>query len=211
MPAGPLRLVARCMLVAAMSALPCALARAQTADKPTMTVGDTWTYSQTTDAGKGPTESTWSRKVVAIAADGGFEFQIGERLQKHDAAGNYLDPKGAEYNRTVYRFPMQVGSEWTYAAKFGTQVAMEQRGSYKVVAYEPLTVPAGTYDCFRVEGKADAAYKISYQQQVRETYWYCPKTNGFAKLQRETTTTSRDSPSSREKVEMILTKYAPKG
>ena len=74
-------------------------------------------------------------------------------------------------------------------------------GSYKVVAFEPLTVPAGTFDCFKVEGKAEAAYKASYQQQVRETYWYCPKVNGVAKLSRETATTSRDSPSSREKTE----------
>jgi hypothetical protein len=85
---------------------------------------------------------------------------------------------------------MQVGSEWSYVAKFGTQVMMDQRGSYKVVAYEPLTVPAGTFDCFKVEGKAEAAYRISYQQQIKETYWYCPKVNGIAKLQRETSTTS---------------------
>ena len=140
-----------------------------------MHVGDSWSYAQTTDTGKGPSESAWSRKVVAVGADGGFDFQIGERVHKYDAAGNYLDPKGAEYNRTVYQFPMQVGSEWSYVAKFGTQVMMDQRGSYKVVAYEPLTAPAGTFDCFKVEGKAEAAYRYSYQQQIRETYWYCPK------------------------------------
>lgn len=211
MPAVLLRIVARGVLAAAISALPCTLASAQTADKPTMSVGDAWTYAQTTDTGKGPAESAWSRKVVAVGADGGFDFQIGERIHRYDAAGNYLDPKGAEYNRTVYKFPMQIGAEWSYVARFGTQVMMDQRGSYRVVAYEPLTVPAGTFDCFRVEGKADAAYKASYQQQIRETYWYCPKANGIAKLQRETTTTSRDSPSSREKTESVLTRYAPKG
>ena len=211
MPAIPFRIVSRGALAAAISALTCTLASAQTADKPAVSVGDAWAYAQTTDTGKEAKESTWSRKVVAVGADGSFDFQIGERVHKYDAAGNYLDPKGAEYNRTVYRFPMQVGSEWTYVARFGTQVLMDQRGSYKVVAYEPLTVPAGTFDCFRVEGKADAAYKASYQQQIRETYWYCPKVNGIAKLQRETTTTSRDSPSSHEKTESVLTRYTPKG
>jgi hypothetical protein len=68
--------------------------RAQTADKPAMHVGDSWSYAQTTDTGKGPSESAWSRKVVAVGADGGFDFQIGERVHKYDAAGNYLDPKG---------------------------------------------------------------------------------------------------------------------
>lgn len=211
MPGVPVRSVLPCMAVAALCLLPAPPVRAQSADRPAMNVGDTWAYAQTTDTGKEVKESTWSRKVVAVAADGTFEFQLGDRVHKYDAAGNYLDPKGAEYNRTVYRFPMQVGSEWNYVAKFGTQVMMEQRGSYKVVAYEPLTVPAGTFDCFKVDGKADAAYKASYQQQVRETYWYCPKVNGIAKLQRETTTTSRDSPSSREKTESVLTRYTPKG
>ncbi len=205
------RLVSACLAVAAFSALSPAPVRAQAADKPAMHVGDSWAYAQTTDTGKGPSESMWARKVVAVGADGGFDFQIGERVHKYDAAGNYLDPKGAEYNRTVYKFPMQVGSEWSYVAKFGTQVMMDQRGSYKVVAYEPLTVPAGTFDCFKVEGKAEAAYRISYQQQIKETYWYCPKVNGIAKLQRETSTTSRDSPSSREKIESVLTRYTPKG
>lgn len=211
MRAATFRLAHVCLAVAAFAVLSPAPARAQTADKPVMSVGDSWAYVQTTDTGKGPSESTWSRKVVAVGADGGFEYQIGERVHKYDAAGNFLDPKGAEYNRTVYKFPMQVGSEWSYVARFGTQVMMDQRGSYKVVAYEPLTVPAGTFDCFRVEGKAEAVYRISYQQQIRETYWYCPKVNGIAKLQRETATTARDSPPSREKTESMLTRYTPKG
>ncbi len=183
---------------------------AQTADKPTVNVGDAWSYAQTTDTGRETKEAHWTRRVVAAGADG-YEAQVGDRVFRFDPSGNFVDPKGAEYHRTIYKFPMQVGAEWTYSARFGTQVVMDQRGTYKVVAFEPLTVPAGTFDCFKVEGSAEAAYKASYQQQVRETYWYCPKVNGVAKLSRETVTTSRDSPSSREKVEQVLTKYAPKG
>ena len=183
---------------------------AQTADKPTVNVGDAWSYAQTTETGKETKEVHWTRRVVAVGADG-YDAQVGDRVFRFDPSGNFADPKGPEFQRTVYKFPMQVGAEWTYSARFGTQVVMDQRGSYKVVAFEPLTVPAGTFDCFKVEGKAEAAYKASYQQQLRETYWYCPKANGVAKLSRETVTTSRDSPSSREKIEQVLTKYAPKG
>ena len=186
--------------------------RAQTAaDPPAVKVGDAWTYTMTTDAGKEPKEVTFTRKVAAVGADGGIEIHIGDRISKHDASGNLLDPRGAEFNRTFYKFPMQVGSEWSYTAKFGTQVPIEQRGSFKVVGYEPLSVPAGTFDCYKVEGKSEAAYKASFQQQMKETYWYCPKVNGIAKLQRDTSTMSRDSPSSREKVEQVLVKYMPKG
>lgn len=62
-----------------------------------------------------------------------------------------------------------------------------------------------------VEGKARAAYKASYRQQVRETYGYCPRVNGIAKVLRETSTMSRDIPSSREKVEQVAVKDVPKG
>ncbi len=154
---------------------------------------------------------TWTRRVTAVGADGGFDIQVGERVFRLDPSGNYLDTRGTEYNRTIYQFPMQVGAEWSYVARFGAQPPIDQRGHYKVIAWEPLTVPAGTFDCFRVEGKAEAAYKASYQQTIKETYWYCPKVNAMAKLQRETSTFSRDSPSSRETVEQLLTRHTPKG
>jgi hypothetical protein len=181
------------------------------ADKPAIKVGDAWMYSMTTDSGKEAKEVSWARRAVAVGADGSVDVQIGERIEKLDAAGNLIDPKGAEFNRMIYKFPMQVGSEWTWVAKFGTQVVMEQRGTFKVVAYEPLTVPAGTFDCYRVEGKSDAAYKVSFQQQVKTTYWYCPKVNAIGRVLRETTVTARDSPSSHEKVDQVLVKYLPKG
>ena len=202
----------RFVVVLALAAWAVAPARAQpAADKPSVRVGDAWTYTLTTDSGKETKEATYVRRVAAVGADGGIDFQVGERIAKTDPAGNFLDAKGAEYNRTTYKFPMQVGSEWSYVAKFGTQVMMEQRGTYKVVAYEPLTVPAGTYDCYKVEGKSEAAYKASYQQQLKETYWYCPKVNGIGRFLRETSTTSRDSPSSHEKSDQVLVKYVPKG
>lgn len=202
----PLRPIAAAALAVTLSSP----ALAQTADKPAVNVGDAWTYAQTTDTGRETKENNWTRRVVAVGAEG-YEAQVGERIFKFDPSGNFLDPKGAEFNRTIYKFPMQVGAEWTYSARFGTQVLMDQRGSYKVVGFESLTVPAGTFDCFKVEGKAEAAYKASYQQQVRETYWYCPKVNGVAKISRQTVVNSRDTPSWQEKLEQVLTRYTPKG
>ena len=103
---------------------------------------------------------------------------------------------------------MQVGAEWTFVNKVQLQVnEVDQRNSYKVVAYEPLTVPAGTFDCYRVEGKLDTiTYKQSFSRQTKETYWYCPKVGSFAKMVRDTQVISRDTPSSREKIEIVLVK-----
>jgi hypothetical protein len=193
--------------VAALSGLAAAAAFGQEAAKPTLSVGEQWVFKQTTDAGK---EITWSRRIVAVGADGVVDVQTApDKTQQFDAAWNFIDPRGADYNRTPYKFPMKVGAEWSFSAKAGTAVAMENRNSYKVVAYEPVTVPAGTFDCFKVEGTSDTTLK-AYNYTMHETYWYCPKVNFIGKVQRETTTRTRDTGSSHEKTESVLTSYTPK-
>ncbi|MFI4925662.1 MAG: hypothetical protein ACHQJ7_11055, partial [Vicinamibacteria bacterium] len=142
----------RCLCIAAVAVLAPTPALAQSADKPALSVGDAWTYQQTTDKGA---ETTWLRKVVGVGA-GGAEMQIGDRTFKVDPSLNIVDAKGAEWSRQQYKFPMQVGTEWTFVNKVQIQPGeVDQRNAYKVVAYEPLTVPAGTFDCYRVEGKLD--------------------------------------------------------
>ena len=49
-----------------------------------------------------------------------------------------------------------------------------------MVAYEPVTVPAGTFDCFHVEGQWENSTK-SYTDRAREQYWYCPAIKFIAK------------------------------
>ena len=211
MPILPTAAVVRCAAVVALAALTVASASAQpAADKPVFTVGDSRGYTLTTDTGKEAKEVTYARKVVAAGRRAPRSRSAsGSRSSTRRATSS--DARGAEFNRTLYKFPMQVGSEWTYVAKIGAQVPIEQRGGFKVVAHEPLTVPAGTFDCYKVEGKSEAAYKASFQQQLKETYWYCPKVNGIAKMLRETSTTARDTPSSREKTEQVLVRYVPRG
>jgi len=194
-----------------LGSLVAATALAQSADRPVLHAGDSWTYRQTSDSGKEAKETTWVRKVVGVGADGA-EMQIGERTFKVDSSLNIVDAKGANWSRQQYRFPMQVGTEWSFVNKVQIQVnEVDQRNSYKVVAYEPLTVPAGTFDCYRVEGKLDLTFKQSFSRQTKETYWYCPKVASFAKMVRDTQVTARDSPSSREKTEIVLMKYQGKG
>ena len=194
-------------LVAAALAWP-ALALAQGADKPALAAGDSWTYRQVTE-GK---ETSWTRRVVAVAADGSADMLLGDRPFRVDDSLNVIDPKSPESRRGQYRFPMRVGDEWSYTAPVPLMnLTVDQRHRYRVAAYETVSVPAGTFECFRVEGGSDLAYKQSYTRQVRETYWYCPRVGSFAKMTREVAVTSRDSPSSRESTEIVLVRYARKG
>ena len=194
-------------LVAAAAAA-ASLACAQTADKPTIAVGDHWAYKQVDKDGK---EVSWGRKVLSVDADGGFTVQTApDKTMKFDGSWNFVDPRGAEYGRTAIRFPMKVGDEWSFISKQMLQTNLiDQRNKYKVVAREPLTVPAGTFDCYRAEGTSEATYKNSYSRQMKETYWYCPQVKAVAKFVRDTTTSTRESGGSRESVESVLTRYTP--
>lgn len=182
---------------------------ADVAEKPTLKTGDQWIFAQTTDSTK---ESAWSRKISAVASDGAVDVEVGpDKTQQFDASWNLIDSRGPDYSRTPFKFPLRVGEAWSFTTKVGSSVVMDQRNDYKVVAYEPVTVPAGTFDCFKIEGKSEASYKTSYFYSMVETYWYCPKVNYAAKIRRETTVRSRDTGSSTEKTESLLTSYVPKG
>ncbi|MFO1282425.1 MAG: hypothetical protein U1F51_08135 [Burkholderiales bacterium] len=181
---------------------------AQTADKPRIAVGDQWTYRQVDKDGK---EVTWGRKVLSIDGDGGFTVATApDKTMRFDASWNFIDPRGGEFSRPAYRFPMQVGAEWSFVAKQMLQTNLvDQRNQYRIVGYEPLTVPAGTFDCFKAEGTADTTYKNSYNRRMKEAWWYCPRVNAIAKFVRDTTTTTRESGASHERVESVLVRFTP--
>src|SRR5258706_7291636 len=145
-----------------------------TADKPDLKVGDKWEFNQSVKVVPGEEKSEpWSRRVVEIQPDGQIRVATGkEELLTLDATLNRIDPRGPEYSVATYKFPMKVGSEWSYSARTGEGGLLERRGSYKAVAYEPLTVPAGTFDCFRVEGQWGNSNK-SRSGRAREQYWHC--------------------------------------
>ncbi len=76
----------------------------------------------------------------------------------------------------VFAWPLQVGKWWVSSYAYQDR----QRGrsfpraqwTWQVKAYEDVTVPAGTFKAFRLEGKAGAAYR---------TIWYAPETRLIVK------------------------------
>jgi len=78
-----------------------------------------------------------------------------------------------------------------FASPFGASTTkaenFDQRGHYKVIALEAITVPAGTFQCFRIEGEnfwlSGYAYSSDYHyvERWRITNWYCPNVKYIAK------------------------------
>jgi hypothetical protein len=180
-----------------------------TADKPDLKVGDRWEFNQSVKIVPGEEKAEpWSRRVLETQPDGRTKVVVGKETLTLDATGNRIDARGPEYSVATYKFPMKVGNEWSYTARAGEGGMLERHGTYKVVAYEPVTVPAGTFDCFRVEGQWELNGK-TYTGRAREQYWYCPAIKFIAKSSSQFDQNWRNQPSKSETRLSELTKFTP--
>ena len=171
-------LIASLILVAPM-------AQAQTAERPLWKAGYKWAYHQV--GGLPPVESDWSREVTESLANGTFSVRTntGSTLV-FDGETNSLDPRGPEYSWKRFSFPLSVGKRWTYSRRLASGPRDgNEKATWEVKAYERLAVPAGAFDCFRVEGVVwqtwtQAIYGPSSGHEDA-TYWYCPEVKWVAK------------------------------
>jgi len=147
------------------------------ADSPPLKVGDYWQFRMITEPGA--VASEWSRKITEItAASIRVQTQDGSAWE-YDSAMNLIPAGRTEFARILARYPLRVGAAWTFTKKFDSQL-FEEHGKASVTAYESITVPAGTFECFRVEAEAYNSYKVNSEYRVW-TRWYCPKVKWMAK------------------------------
>ena len=166
-----------CLALSALT-LAASVAQAQTAERPIWKVGNRWAFHYV--GGMPRSESDWSREVVEILADDRFSVRTnaGQTLV-FDGETNSLDARGPAFSWKRFSFPLSVGKRWHYTRRVesGSTDGVES-ASWEVKAYEKLTVPAGTFDCFRVEGVIwqSRTYMMYGPSRSQEdlTYWYCP-------------------------------------
>ena len=165
-----------------------ACAFAQSADHPEWKLGDRWVFQRV--HGLPPEESSWSRTVTKRLPDGTFRIKSDTRVLLFDGEGNSLDKRGLEYSWRRFNFPLAIGKTWKHDWKDAGEVwSAFNTSEWKVTAYESVTVPAGTFDCFRVEGTIWRSTinalaptgKAAMSRTTELTYWYCPKVKWAAK------------------------------
>ncbi len=78
-------------------------------------------------------------------------------------------------------FPLYVGKKWFVPYKFASNT---RRGmgdvTVEVVAFEPVRVPYGTVDAFRIQVRNHSREMSRMNSQ--QTYWYSPEIGYFVKL-----------------------------
>ena len=155
-------------------------ASAQAPQGARWSVGDTWVFHQT--GGLPATESDWSRKVVEPLPEGRFKVVTeANRDLTFGNEGDTIDNRGPDFAWRRFSQPLDVGKRWKHQRKIaGPTCSGTEQSEWEVKAAEKITVPAGTFDCFRVEGiafrswSAVAGAQGMHRAQTQTTYWYCP-------------------------------------
>ncbi len=113
------------------------------------------------------------------------------RVADYDGAMNFMP--GGSNPRILTRYPMKVGDEWDISRRIeGT--GMVETGKVKVAAYEPIRVPAGTFQCYRVEAVTNLSQGAAYKEDRIWKRWYCPEVKYFARESIDTTIVNPASP-----------------
>ena len=169
-------------------------------------VGSTWTQAQrnTGSYGTGTAQvpfkrgvRTWEGKslgaletpqqVTVVTADGGWAAILSP---DDKPIVSYDPPIG-------FDFPLVVGKTWTKSYRM-TVIAKNQvipfDATYKVEAYEDVTVPAGTFKAFKISSSTNTGSE--------DTYWFAPELGLFVKQSLRRTDKSGYGPGTRE-VELV--------
>jgi hypothetical protein len=151
-----------------------ALADTDSISAPVFKVGDSWVFDQTTE--KGPAGFTQQRNDTAIERLNDSTMIVGVKrdgaptaFEDHVVGADWSQRRVVEGEETVttrpLTFPMSIGKSWTIDftdnTLRGAQTFAHIHRTYKVVGWEDVTVPAGTFHALKIV--ADGLDKASIQ------------------------------------------------
>lgn len=109
------------------------------------------------------------REICNIARDG-FPAYSSKGLAKGMGIGIFPTP------RLIYRYPYQAGAIWDVYNNIGERVRIAKQYLNK----ESITIPAGTFECYKVQGLWDWNYDGIWDTDLEEYEWISP-THGLVK------------------------------
>jgi hypothetical protein len=155
------------------------------AELPELHIGDTWVY-QSSDVRTGDKRNPSTHRLISVTPDT-IVLQAGATTRTYTREFNLTDVKRGDIVTETYSpawqyysFPLEVGKQWS--SDF-TSVTRERKRrtrfqwTARVEAIEKITVPAGTFDTFKIRytgnyQTSDGA--SSWTGQRIETIWYAP-------------------------------------
>jgi hypothetical protein len=156
---------------------------------PVWNVGDSWRYRY-------DDKKEWEYNVLGIE-----EFKNSKIYVVEDRYGVYkkgfdvrtlqfmvdIGPDGKKIVPMTdwtfsYDFPLYVGKKWEYMVrgKDTNSVPKDYLYIYKVLSFENITVPAGTFKAFKIEREQRSFTQMSY---IRSYRWFSPEVKREVKFQ----------------------------
>ncbi len=139
------------------------------------TVGDSATIRQT-DLLTGIEENTRTARVTRVDYDEDrVEYNMGALIT--DLMGNFIKQGPNEYDTPVQFSPaeFQVGKKWTAAFhKIRDGASSNVSLDMQIVKRETISVPAGTFDTFRIEGEG---WNVTHGKRRQVKFWMVPGLN----------------------------------
>ena len=153
---------------------------APVAEKPLYTKGDSWLFVNRNKFKK--------RKHIFMKEEiDKYVFKLG----KSDRTSYIYFTSKIKGTLTGYRnpvldFPITVGKKWDHKYQREGQVGGHKtdiiRASHKVVAYESVTVPAGTFQAFKIDVVCEVADSKRIITNPEKLYfWYAPEVKQLVK------------------------------
>ena len=177
------------------------------AAKPDVNVGDRWVL-QHTNGMSNEKDYTSIDSVVGVT-DNEIKLQLKIKgkpnsvIQTFTREWNPVDMSDAKFDPFLknFEFPLQTGKKWKASAdkmvfSNGKHGKFYLKG--EVVAFEKITVPAGTFDAYKVslEVEASGTDEEANSGKTIETLWYAPAVKHCVKtiheLTREGSVRSKD-------------------
>lgn len=139
-------------------------------------VGDKFQY-QTTDL---LTKVPGPHRVLTVTSATESEVVYNNGTLVTDLLGNLIKrPDGATFGpMQFFATEYSVGKKWStrYTINLANGKADEVELDFRVVTRENVSVPAGSFDCFRVEGQG---WRLGLtgvpSQSIKVTYWIAPE------------------------------------
>ena len=162
-------------------------AHAQLAERPDVRVGDRWQYVEYDTAPS--REPNRERLISAVGPDGivGTENGAGLRLTPEM---NVIDSwRERSSNPRLLQFPLYVGRRWSYSNDWYFKLTGSRGSSdveVEVLGYEPVEVPAGRYEAFKLLARTTLRGISAKGNDMNGvvttlTYWYSPSVRSIVK------------------------------
>ena len=177
------RLTCLATIAALLAALP---AHAQRAERPAVSVGDRWQFVVYDTVVSRVPNRTWLITSVdgdrLVGTENGQPLMLSRDLNIIDA------PRVRESNQRLLQFPLEVGKRWQYTSEWlfkpkGSKGTLAVQAA--VVGYEPVEVPAGRFDAFKLQATGElggaSPSNTFFAGQTTTTYWYAPAARAIVK------------------------------